>query len=221
MTLIELVVIIAILSIFMGIAIPTVAKSFQSTAQARKITSRYPEAWRALNQVSESIRETYPTALSSGGAFSGRNGSYDLGAVNLPSDELFFPVLDTGYAHLGSVHRVTYRLELNPQAEDSPKGLVRIRAALGAANDAGAKESILDEVIGLDFKYLDDSAASPEWVQEWPPPDFDRGGGPESPESAHTRLPRAVRITIFVLGDSSGRPSPFTTVVNIPSRQAN
>jgi prepilin-type N-terminal cleavage/methylation domain-containing protein len=185
MTIIELLVVIAILGIFMGIAIPSVTRSFQSMEQAKKVTSRYPDAWRALDRVSNMLRQTFPEALTSGEAFVGRSGSYDAGGAMIPSDELRFPILDTGYA----------------------------RSSLGAAAEAGVTETLLPGAVGLDFSYLDGSSDPPEWVQEWPPlPAQEAATSTDS-----VRLPKAVKVTVFMLGAISPQPTSFTTVVNVPS----
>jgi len=237
MTIIELLVVIAILGIFMGIAIPSVSKAFQSMDLAKRMTSRYPDAWRTLDAISDMLRRTYPTALQSGGSFIGRNSSYDAGGVMLPSDELIFPVLDTGFSHVGSVQRISYRLERAPEGEMYPMVLVQTRASLGAEAEAGTGETLLTRAIGLDFSYLDESVEPAEWVQEWPsastgtslPPGWAEevveavleGQAPVSgkaPAPKPVHLPRAVKITIFMPGEISRQPTSFTTVVNIPSR---
>ncbi|UCD58689.1 MAG: hypothetical protein JSV16_06160, partial [Candidatus Hydrogenedentota bacterium] len=85
------------------------------------------------------------------------------------------------------------------------------------------------------FEYLDDSVDPPEWVEEWPPTstgEVTAGPDPGVPKPAETarppslepaapgsvRPPRAVKITVFMLGEISPRPTSFTTVVNVPSR---
>jgi hypothetical protein len=221
----------------MGIAIPSVSKSFQSMDMAKRTTSRYPDAWRTLDAISDMLRRTYPTALTSGGAFVGRNISYDAGGVMIPSDELSFPVLDTGLAQVGSVQEVSYRLEQAPEGEVYPMVLVQTRASLGAEAGVGIQETLLARAIGLDFSYLDESVEPAEWVQEWPPASAGaslppgwatevvkavlEGQMPASgtaPEPKLVRLPRAVKITIFMPGEITRQPTSFTTVVNVPSR---
>lgn len=205
MTIIEMLVVIAILGIFMGIAIPSVVKSFTTMQQAKRITVSYPEAWRALNRVSEMVRQTYPLAASTEASFQGRNGSYDAGEIKIPSDELTFLVFDTGYARFGSVQKISYRLE--PRAEDSPGGLVQIRSALGS-EDTGVRETLLKSAVGLDFSYLDGSVEPWQWVQQWP----------ASQQGAElTRPPKAVKITVFMLKQMAREPKSFTTIVNVPS----
>lgn len=213
MTIIELLVVIAILGIFMGIAIPSVTRSFQSMEQAKKVTSRYPDAWRALDRVSNMLRQTFPEALTSGEAFVGRSGSYDAGGAMIPSDELRFPILDTGYDRVGSVQRISYRLDLSSGQEGSPMSLVQTRSSLGAAAEAGVTETLLPGAVGLDFSYLDGSSDPPEWVQEWPP--LPAQAVATSTDSV--RLPKAVKVTVFMLGAISPQPTSFTTVVNVPS----
>lgn len=212
MTIIELLVVIAILGIFMGIAIPSVTKSFRSMEQAKRVTSRYPDAWRALERVSNTLRQTFPAALTAGGAFVGRSGSYDAGGAMIPSDELRFPILDTGYERVGSVQRISYRLDVGSGEEDPAMSLVQIRSSLGAAAEAGVKKTLLPRAVGLDFSYLDDSSDPPEWVQEWPPLPAQ-----EAASTDPARLPKAVKVTVFTLGAISPQPTSFTTVVNVPS----
>lgn len=212
MTIVELLVVIAILGIFMGIAIPSVSRSFRSMDQAKRMTARYPDAWRALEQVSNMLRQTFPAAIASGEAFVGRSGAYAAGGAMIPSDELRFPILDTAYGHVGSAQRISYRLDLGSGQEDSPMSLVQTRSSLGAAAEAGVKETLLPGAMGLDFSYLDGSSDPPEWVQEWPPLPAQEATVPDS-----VRLPKAVKVTVFMLGAISPRPTSFTTVVNVPS----
>lgn len=213
MTIIELLVVIAILGIFMGIAIPSVTKSFRSMEQAKRVTSRYPDAWRALERVSNMLRQTFPAALTAGEAFVGRNGSYDAAGAMIPSDELYFPILDTGYSRVGSAERISYRLEIGSEREGSPMSLVQIRSSLGSAVEVGVKETLLPGAVGLDFSYLDDSSDPPKWVQEWPPLPAQEG----ATSSESVLLPKAVKVTVFMLGAISPQPTSFTTVVNVPS----
>ena len=224
MTIIEIVVVIAILGIFMAIAIPTVTKSFRLMSQTKRLTARYPNARRALDRVSDMVQQTYPAALASGASFIGRNGSFEAGGVRIPSDELSFPVLDTKYAHVRSVQKISYRLELNPKEEEAHRGLVQTRSFPEAAPESGIKETIFERVVGLDFSYLDNSLDPPQWVSEWPPTSGtsseldDSGEAGQRAEPQSTRLPEAVKITIFVPGEISPRPKTFATVVNVPSR---
>lgn len=217
MTIIELLVVISILGIFMGIAVPTVIKSFKVISQVKQITVRYPTARKALARISTMIRQTYPAALASGAPFVGRNASFEAGGIMIPSDEISFPVLDTDYAHLRSTQEISYRLDLIVEGEDSRRGLVERRSFLGAAPGAGIEETIAGRIIGLDFRYLDDSTEPSRWVETWPP------ASPQEVDAAQVAmqtagLPAAVKITIFILGGISPQPKSFTTVVNIPSR---
>ena len=215
---IELLVVISILGIFMGIAVPTVIKSFKVISQVKQMTVRYPTARRALARISTMIRQTYPAALvASGAPFVGRNASFEAGGIMIPSDEISFPVLDTDYAHLRSAQEISYRLDLIVEGEDSRRGLVERRSFLGAAPGTGIEETIAGRIIGLDFRYLDDSTEPSRWVETWPP------ASPQEVEAAQVAmqtagLPAAVKITIFILGGISPQPKSFTTVVNIPSR---
>lgn len=210
MTLIELLVVIAILGIFMGIAVPSVIKSVRLTSQVRRMTERYPNARNALTRMSDTIRSTYPAAVKSGIPFVGRNSSLEAGGVMLPSDELSFPVLDTGYSHVRSVQKVSYQLDLNPEKGESLRGLVEKRSFAGAAPDTGAEETIAGRIVGLDFRYLDDSVSPQVWAEQWPP---------ASNNKKKKILPAAVKITIFMLGEISPQPKSFTTIVNIPSKR--
>ena len=213
MTLIETLVVISILGIFMAIAIPSVIQSFKVISQVKRLTIRYPSARKALLRMSDKIRRTYPSALKSGVAFVGKSSSVEAGEIMLPYDELSFPVLDTGYSHVRSTHEISYRLDLG-SAEGKPaekrvlRGLVEKRTFIGAIEAAGAEETVWDRIVGLDFRYLNESVGPAEWVEEWPPPSAIKADA----------VPAAVRITIFVLGDISPEPRSFTTVVNIPSR---
>jgi prepilin-type N-terminal cleavage/methylation domain-containing protein len=217
MTIIEMIVFIAILGIFMAIAIPSVIKSSRTMAQAKRLTARYPNAHRALEEMSDMLRRAYPEALDAGESFVGINGSYDAGTYTLPSDQLIFPALDTNYSHLRSVQRISFGLDKHPESNTSIMDLVQTRSFLGASADTGIKESILQNAVGLDLWYLDDTADPPEWVNYWPPVVEET---PASDTEQHTReiLPGAVKITVFMLGDISRQPTSFTTVVNIPSR---
>jgi len=232
----EVLVVIAILGIFMALAIPSITRSFRTMERAKILTSRYPDAWRALDRVSSMVRQTYPAALAAGGSFVGRHDSYELGGMKIPSDELSFPVLDTGLATSGSVQEITYRLELTPPSENAPAGLVQTRSPLGAA-ETGLKETILKKAIGLDFSYLDDSVNPPQWVPEWPPARAAAnnppapsspgvagvaeggqaaGGAGSTPQSV--RVPQAVKVTVYMVGATLKQPITFTTVVNVRSR---
>jgi len=229
MTILELLVVIAVLGIFMGIAIPSISDSMRSISQAKKLTSRYPDARRALGGISGMLRRTFPSALTEGATFVGRSDVRDVGGVRIPSDELTFPVLDTGYAHLRDVQSITYRLANRAGNAGDPVGLVETRSFLGATAEAGITGTILETAAGLDFKYLDDSVTPSQWLDEWPPESpggtaVQAGPGETSrQESSGTeaappvRLPKAVKITVFILGEISRRPASFTTTVNIPS----
>jgi len=235
MTLMEVLVVIAILGIFMALAIPSITRSFRTMERAKILTSRYPDAWRALDRVSSMVRQTYPAALAAGGSFVGRHDSYELGGMKIPSDELSFPVLDTGLATSGSVQEITYRLELSPPSENAPTGLVQTRSALGATAETGLKETILKRAIGLDFSYLDDSVNPPQWVPEWPPAGAAANNPPvpsspgvagvaegaQAPAAAtpqSVRVPQAVKVTVYMVGAALKQPITFTTVVNVRSR---
>ncbi len=237
MTLIEVIVVIAILGIFMAIAVPGIIKSFRAMDQAKRLTARYPNAHKALNQMSNMLRHTYPTALTSTSAFIGRNLSVETGGIRIPRDELNFSVLDTTYAHVRSAQRITLKLEVNPSEEKSPGGLVQTRLFLDTASTTAVKEIILERIVGLDFSYLDGSTDPPRWVNEWPPASREEervdseakelvGTMSETASDRATtaaqeqgiRVPDAVKITIFVPGEVSPEPKSFTTVVNIPAR---
>ncbi|MBI5115814.1 type II secretion system protein [Candidatus Poribacteria bacterium] len=237
MSVIEILVVIAVLGIFMGIAVPSVMRSFHAMAQAKKLTNRYPDTRKALGAMSDMIRRTYPTAMQSGATFAGSNGSYDFEGVMIPADVLSFPVLDTGYAHVRSVQRISYKLDLStPPLGSPPAGLVQMRSALDADPEAGTRESLHHQAVGLDFSYLDNSKNPPEWVQEWPPasaassvqpptpavaPPVAAGEGQATPPEAARQpviLPGAVKITVFVLGGVAPQPTSFFTIVNVPSR---
>jgi prepilin-type N-terminal cleavage/methylation domain-containing protein len=208
MTLIEVLVVIAILGIFMAICVPSVIKSFRVTSQVKNMTARYPDARKALARISDGIRRTYPTALQSGAAFEGKNSSIEIGGIMLPSDSLSFPVLDTAYSHVRSAHKISYSLDLAGTEGEPLRGLVEKRSFFGAVAEAGIEESMPGQIVGLDFRYLDDSLKPAQWVEVWPP----------SPEEQTDRVPAAVKITIFSLGEVSPEPKSFTTVANIPAR---
>jgi prepilin-type N-terminal cleavage/methylation domain-containing protein len=208
MTLIEIIVAIMILGIFMAIAVPGITKSFRAMDQAKRLTARYPKARTALEQISNMLRQTYPAALSTESPFIGHNNSFEAGGIMLPSDELTFPVLDTKYAHVRSAQMISYQLELNPSEQDSPRGLVQRRTFLGTGSTTIIEETILERVVGLDFNYLDESVDPPQWINEWPPP----------AAGSVSRVPGAVKITIYVPGEISPKPKSFTTVINIPAR---
>ena len=210
MTLVETLVVISILGIFMTIAVPSVVKAFKVISQVKQLTIRYPSARKALLRMSDKIRRTYPSALKSGAAFVGKSSSIEAEGleIRLPYDELSFPVLDTGYSHVRSTHEISYRLDLEPAEGKVLRGLVEKRTFIGAIEAAGTEEIVWDRIVGLDFRYLNESAEPAEWVEEWPPPSAIKADA----------VPAAVRITIFVLGDISPEPRTFTTVVNIPSK---
>jgi len=207
-TLVETLVVISILGIFMGIALPGVSKSFRVISQVKQMTARYPNARLALGRMSEMIRHTYPAALDSGSSFVGKSSAIEAGAIMLPSDEITFPILDTSYGHLRSAQEITYRVDLIPEKGETLRGLVEKRSFAGALAGAGAEETIKGRIVGLNFRYLSDAAGSENWEEQWPPSSSDEAGG----------VPAAVEITIFVLGDISPEPKSFTTVVNIPSQ---
>ncbi len=212
MSLIEVIVVISIMGIFMGLAIPSVMQSFKLISRAKQMTARYPDARKTLDRMSKKIRRAFPTTLKSGAEFVGKSASIKAGDIMLPYDELSFPILDTDYAHLRSIHKISYKLDLgSPEDKTVLRGLVEKRSFIGAVEGAGTEESVWKSVVGLDFRYLDDSAEPAEWIEEWPPPS--RG---EAVRAA--RAPAAVRITIFALGVISPEPRTFTTVVNVPSR---
>ena len=224
MTILELVVVIAVFGIFMGIAIPAISQSFRSISQAKRLTSRYPDARRALDAVSEMVRRTHPPALAAGAPFIGRSNLRDVDGLRIPSDELTFPVLDTHYAHLKAVQKISFRLEEKPAETGAPGGLVQTRSFLGASSEAGITRTILQTAAGLDFKYLDDSVTPSQWRDEWPPASDGPNAVGTVPQSASgaidtqpVRLPKAVKITVFTMGEISRRPMSFTTTVNIPS----
>lgn len=216
-TLIELLVVIAILGIFMGIAIPSVIKSSHAMEQAKRLTSRYPHAHRALDQISSTLRQTYPEALAMGESFIGQSESYEAAGINLPSDRISFPVLDTNYSHLRSVQRISYELEKSAEPDYSPMALMGMRSFLDAPADKGIKEPLLGRVVGLDFRYLDDSTDPPQWIGQWPPESAEEIV-PGAESSRPGRVPQAVEITIFMLGEISPQPTSFSTVVNVPSQ---
>jgi prepilin-type N-terminal cleavage/methylation domain-containing protein len=216
-TLIELLVVIAILGIFMGIAIPSVIKSSHAMEQAKRLTARYPNAHRALDQISNTLRQTYPAALAMGESFVGQSESYEAGGISLPLDRLSFPILDTKYAHLRSVQRISYELEKNTEPENVPMALMGMRSFLDAPADKGIKETVLGRVVGLDFRYLDDSTDPPQWISQWPPESANEIAS-DAKATRPDRVPQAVEITIFMLGEISARPKSFSIVVNVPSR---
>jgi prepilin-type N-terminal cleavage/methylation domain-containing protein len=225
MTMIETLVVIAILGIFMAIAVPGVVRSFRVMRQVKELTSRYPSAHRAMNRISATVREAYPEALLKGEAFVGRSGVYQAGGTVLPSDELSVPVLDTKYAHLSSVQTVTYQVKAASIEEESLPTLVERRSFFGAAPDTGTEEIIPGGVVGLDFAYLDDAAEPPQWVTAWPPdeaaeaePEMTEDQPPAGEEVRQSpRLPAAVKITVFISQEFSREPKSFTTIVNVPS----
>jgi type II secretory pathway pseudopilin PulG len=220
-TLIEIIVAILILGIFMAIAIPGITNSFQTIDQTKRLTARYPAVRRGLDTMSSGIRQTYPAALSQDSPFVGRDGSFEAGGIKLPSDELSFPVLDTSYAHVRSTQLVSYRLQLNPEEEDSPRGLVQTRSFLGTDARRVMQETVLERVVGLDFAYLDDSIEPPRWVGVWPPASSQSAASSDATAATPQdgmRVPGAVRITILVPGEISPKPRSFTTIVNIPAR---
>lgn len=208
MTLLELLVVIAILGIFMSIAVPGVIRSFRLISQVKQTTARYPNARMALERMSETIRHTYPMAQFSGAPFIGKSDSVEASGIMLPYDELSFPILDTSYSHLRSAHKISYKLNLEPGEGEALGALIEKRSFIGAAENAGIEETIAEKVVGLDFRYLDDSLVPAEWTDEWP----------VSPEEETSRVPSAVKITILVLGEISPEPRSFTTVVNIPAQ---
>lgn len=207
MTVLELLVVIAVLGIFMAIAIPSVTKSFSSMARAKKSTARYPNVRRALGEISDTLRQAY-SAAGAGHAFVGNNGSYEAGGLMFPADTLSFQVMDTRYSSIGSVQQISYALELPPPSSNADRGVVQKRSPLGAP-EAGIEESLLSEAIALGFRYLDDSQDPPAWVQEWPP----KGTASDAAD-----LPAAVEVTVYVLGGISSQPAPFRAVVNLPSQ---
>ncbi|MBI4829982.1 MAG: type II secretion system protein [Candidatus Lindowbacteria bacterium] len=233
----EILVVISILGIFMGIAIPSVMRSFRAMSQAKKLTSRYPDTRKALEKMSDMLRRTFPAAIRTGGSFVGSNGSYDFGGVMIPADQLSFPALDTGYAHVSPVQRISFKLDLStPEIGHPPEGLVETRSLLSAPAEAGVRESLSHQAVGLDFSYLDGSKNPPEWVQQWPPDSATQAAAPipapaATPGAAAVgqpplqetvpqpvNLPSAVKITVFILGGVSPQPTSFFTIVNVPSR---
>jgi len=217
MTILELLVVIAVMGIFMGIAIPSVMKSFTAMERAKKTAAQYPDARRALGAVSDTLRRTYP-ATDAGAQFVGRNNSYEAGGVRFPLDEIRFAVMDDRFAAIGSVQNIMYSLQLPPAPPDS-RGLMQTRSPLEGPVDSGIRESLLSDAIAFDARYLDDSQDPPEWVQEWPP---QRGAvGSVLSHLGLTQeadlLPAAVEITVYTLKAGSSQPMPFRTVVNLPS----
>jgi prepilin-type N-terminal cleavage/methylation domain-containing protein len=217
MTLIELLAAIAVLGIFMGIALPSVIKSVHLTSQVRHVTERYPNSRKALNRMADTIRSAYPGAVESDILFVGASSSLEAGGIMIPSDELSFPILDTSYAHFRSVQRISYRVDLSSVEGEPLRGLVEHRSFAGAAPGTGMEETVLDRIVGLDFRYLDDSVSPQVWAQQWPPEAEGEAAG--EAERKIARFPAAVKVTIFVLGDISPRPTSFTTIVNIPSKR--
>ncbi len=217
MTLIELLVAISIFGIFMGIALPSVIKSVHLTSQVRRVTERYPNSRKALNRMADTIRSAYPGAVESDILFVGASSSLEAGGIMIPSDELSFPILDTSYSRLRSVQRISYRVDLSSAEGEPLRGLVEHRSFAGAAPDTGVEETVLDRIVGLDFRYLDDSVSPQVWAQQWPPEAEGEAEGEAKRKTA--RFPAAVKVTIFVLGDISPQPKSFTTIVNIPSKR--
>lgn len=221
MTMLELIVAIAIFGIFMALAIPTVTKSITSMGRVKSSTAAYPEARRALGAVSDALRQAY-IASDAGVYFDGKSSSYEAGGIMFPADEISFPMLDSRYARLGSVQNMSFKLELTPTVNDTLHGLIQTRAPAGAPPGSGLRESLLEEAIGLDLKYLDTSQDPPAWVQEWPPEKetLTMTSEPQAPAqapSAQYLLPAAVEVTIYVLGKVSVQPIPFRMIVNIPA----
>jgi prepilin-type N-terminal cleavage/methylation domain-containing protein len=221
MTILELLVVIAVLGIFMGIAIPSVMKSFTLMARAKKSAARYPDVRRALGAMSDTIRQAY-TAAEAGTGLVGRDGSYEAAGIMLPADEMHFFVLDSRYSRIGSVQEIDYALQLNPAQGDSERGVVQSRSPLSAP-DAGIREALLPEAVALDFRYLDNSQKPPAWVQEWPPKKANANipytAEAETASPAAPEMPAAVEITVYLLGGASSQPSPFRAVVNLPSQR--
>ncbi|RJP20533.1 MAG: prepilin-type N-terminal cleavage/methylation domain-containing protein [Candidatus Abyssobacteria bacterium SURF_5] len=218
MTILELLVVIAIFGIFMSVAIPSVFKSFGSMARAKKSTAQYPETRRALGTISDMVRQTHPSPIDAV-KFRGKNGSYEAGGIVFPADELRFPIFDSRYAGLGSIQKMEYRLELSPDGDDSPRGLLQTRSPIGAPPESGLCESLLSDAVGLDVKYLDSSQNPPEWVQEWPPENKPATPGEEG-TTASASLPAALEITVYILRGISAQPTPFRISVNVPAAQA-
>jgi hypothetical protein len=94
---------------------------------------------------------------------------------------------------------------------------VEHRSFAGAAPGTGVEETVLDRIVGLDFRYLDDSVSPQVWAQQWPPEAEGEAEG--EAERKIARFPAAVKVTIFVLGDISPQPKSFATIVNIPSKR--
>lgn len=203
MTIIETVVVIAILGIFMGIAAPSIMKSHRAMKQAERITLRYPDAWHALDEVSTTLRQTYPKPVAKV-SFTGHNSSYEAGGIMIPSDELSFPVFDTEYAAFGTVQKLSYRFE---RTENEAAGtLVQIRSSFAGDSEAeGVRETLLEGVIGFDVSYLDGSVEPMQWVTQWPP------------DTHATSRPKAVKVTVLMLQDLALAPTAFSTVVNLPT----
>ncbi len=223
MTVLELLVVIAIMGILMGIAIPSVIKSFKTMGRAKKMTATYPEARRALGAMSDMLRQAYeiPNASST---FTGQSDSYEAGGVKFPLDEVSFPVFDTRYAAIGSVQTITYSLQVASSPQDSLRGLIQTRSALGAPPEMGIRETLFPDAVALQFRYLDPAQNPPEWVSEWPfpaAPGIPSAVTAEEPAKAYSAasLPAAVEITVFALREGSAQPIPFRAVVNLPSAQ--
>jgi prepilin-type N-terminal cleavage/methylation domain-containing protein len=212
MTLIEVLVVISILGIFMSIAMPAVMKSFKVTTRVKSMTIRYSDARKALGRISESIRRTYPAALDHGISFEGKSASIEAGPIMLPHDRLSFPIIDTRYSHLRSAHRISYSLDLDPSEGETLRGLVEKRSFIGAKDEAGVEKTVTGKIVGLDFRYLDDSVDPARWVEQWPP------SASSNDAASSGRVPAAVKTTIFVLGEVSPEPKSFTTITNIPAR---
>jgi prepilin-type N-terminal cleavage/methylation domain-containing protein len=212
MTMIELLVVIAILGIFMGIAVPGVTKSFQAMSQVKRLTARFPEARESLDTMSQTLRSAFPKAVTDGETFVGKSAAYEAGGIRIPSDELSFPILDSAYAHLRSAQRISYRLSLDRNDDETPAGLIQTRSFIGAESGTGVRKTILERAVGLDLRYLDDRQEPAQWVEEWPPASLDSSSGQDA------LLPAAVKITVFMFGEVSPQPTSFTTVVNLPAR---
>jgi prepilin-type N-terminal cleavage/methylation domain-containing protein len=225
MTILELLVVIAVFGMFMAIAIPTVLKSMTAMGRVKNSTAVYPNATRALSHICDNLRQAYAGGETAG-EFAVKNSSYEAGGLKFPSDEINFPLMDSQYASLGSVQRMSYKLELSPTPNDSLRGLVQTRSPIGAPAEAGIRESLLREAIGFDVRYLDDSQVPPEWVQQWPPEKSVAEAAASSPSAKAEEpavvsdpLPAAVEVTIYVVGKISRQPTPFRMVVNLPAAQ--
>ncbi len=207
MTIVETVVVIAILGIFMAIAVPSVMKAYRAMKQAERITLRYPNAWHALDTISTTLRRAYPQRVANV-AFEGRNDSYEAGGIKIPSDALSFPVFDTAYAAFGSVQKLSYRLE-RPQ-DGGVGALVQIRSSIAGDDvEGGVRETLIEGIIGFDISYLDGSVEPEQWVTQWPPV--------SEPATSQPDRPKAVRMTVLLLQDLALAPTAFSTVVNVPT----